>query len=244
MESNQRVLLLLPLLFTTRVAQSTFFSVFCTLKVTWIIKNYAKVQYCSLLSKKYKALKQNLNKKLIFRIDEILFYRIINLWRYNLIWILRFEKRFSQCLATLAVQDVLVLSKFDQNTKKKTHFLFCLTGQICPNCWNNPSMPTGCPWEAWAILVPPSLHKPKHQVKLFFMALHVLYFFFFAFLAVWSCCSSRTNPKWPAAAAGGQGIEPRTWSGRLGGRGEGQGQWGISFQQEEMLPRKADEGRL
>lgn len=83
-------------------------------------------------------------------------------------------------------------------------------------------MPTGCPWEAWAILVPPSLHKPKHQVKLFFMALHVLlFFFFFAFLAVWGCCSSRTNPKWPAAAAGGQGIEPRTWSGRLGGRSEG-----------------------
>jgi len=26
------------------------------------------------------------------------------------------------------------------------------------------------------------------------------------------------NPKWPAAAAGGQGIEPRTWSGRnMGG---------------------------
>jgi len=32
---------------------------------------------------------------------------------------------FSQCLATLALQDVWVLSKFDQNTKKKNlRFLF------------------------------------------------------------------------------------------------------------------------
>lgn len=115
-----------------------------------------------------------------------------------------------------------MLSKFDQNTKKKK-LTFCSVwlgkfAQIVEAIRQCRRVVLGNPGQS--LSRHPCTNRNTKWSCFLWLSMF-FFFFFFAFLAVWGCCSSRTNPKWPAAAAGGQGIEPRTWSGRLGGRSEG-----------------------